>query len=82
MQEPLADHTYNERAEMSFADFVYEQDEVNFQVNNHLKNLKPTSADIERMFSLGRLSKNILPESNVQRKSFQRCIFRKKINFV
>ena len=32
VQEPSADNAYNERAELSFLDFVYQQDECNFQV--------------------------------------------------
>ena len=64
VQEPSADRAYNERAENSFADFVYQQDESIFQVKNHLNNLKPTSADVELIFSLGRFEK-LSTESNV-----------------
>ena len=64
VQEPSADRAYNERAENSFADFVYQQDESIFQVKNHLNNLKPTSADVELIFSLGRFKK-LSTESNV-----------------
>ena len=83
VQEPSADHAYNERAEMSFANFVYEQDESIFQLNNNLSDSKPTSADVERFFSSGRLSKNFL-QSRMSSENHSTNVFlkKKKINFV
>ena len=56
IQDPSGDHYNDERGDLTFAEIVYEQIELSFQVINPLSNLRPTSADVERMFSLGRLS--------------------------
>ena len=57
---PSDDHIYNQDANLTFEDFEIEVEENSFGIKKYMKNFQRTSADVERMFSLGRISKNFL----------------------
>ena len=58
MQVLSSDHGYFAgTSSMSFAENVYLVEDEQFDIKNHLSNLRPTSADPERLFSSARLSK-------------------------
>ena len=60
-QPPSSDHGYVTTTKaMSFAEYVNRIEDNQFDIKEHLINFRPTSSDTERMFSLGRLSKNYL----------------------
>ena len=52
VQIPSEDHAYNQQPALSFEQFLNECEEDSFDMTEFVVNFRPTSADVERMFSL------------------------------
>ena len=74
-----ADHQYSVGNSIpSYTKFSVASDSETFIVVDFMKNFRPGSVDPERLFSLGRLSKNYLQNRLSGRKPFQKCVFEQK----
>ena len=60
LQPASSDHTYLQSSVISFADFNQEIKASKFEVKAYMKNFRHTSVDMERLFSISRISKNYL----------------------
>lgn len=59
-QQPSDEHGYVSSGRISYKEWKSEPSRNNFDIIGRLPNFKPCSVDVERLFSLGRLSKNYL----------------------